>query len=86
MNIRKIKAGFVGFGEVNSPQELIEEKVRTARKALEEQGIELVSTGPVTDDPERRDEARAIEDLSREDFDFLVVCVAGWIPSQLNPA
>jgi len=26
MNVRKIKAGFVGFGEVNSPRELIEQK------------------------------------------------------------
>ena len=29
----------------------------------------------------RIDEKRAIADLSRGDFDFLVVCVAGWIPT-----
>lgn len=81
MNRRKIRVGFVGFGEVYSPRELIEQKVQAARAALEERGIELVSTGPVTDDPERVDELRAIADLSRGDFDFLVVCVAGWIPS-----
>ena len=81
MNIRKIKAGFVGFGEVNSPRELIEKKCLAAKKALEDRYIELVYTEPVSDDPEGRDEARAREELSRGDFDLLVVCVAGWIPS-----
>ena len=81
MNVRKIRAGFVGFGEVNSPRDLIERKCLAAKKALEERDIELIYTEPVSDDPERRDEARAIKDLSREDFDLLVVCIAGWIPS-----
>ena len=81
MNIRNIKAGFVGFGEVNSPQDLIKRKCLAAQQALQERNIELISTEPVTDDPERKDEMRAVADLLREDFDFLVVCVAGWIPS-----
>ena len=54
MMVRKIKAGFVGFGEVNSPRDLIERKVATARGALEERDIELVSTAPVSDDPRVR--------------------------------
>ncbi len=41
----------------------------------------LVATGPVSDDPAGLDEARAREELSRQDFDLLVVCLAGWIPS-----
>jgi L-fucose isomerase-like protein len=81
MNMRKIKAGFVGFGEVNSPRELIERKCLQAKSALEEQDIELVYTKPVSDDPQGKDEARAREELSRGDFDVLVVCLAGWIPS-----
>ena len=81
MKVRKVKAGFVGFGEVFSPRELIEKKCLAAREALEARGMELVATAPVSDDPERVDEQRAIEDLSREDFDLLAVCVAGWIPS-----
>jgi L-fucose isomerase-like protein len=81
MKMRKIKAGFVGFGEVNSPRDLIERKCLAAKRSLEERGIELVYTDPVSDDPERKDEIRAIADLSRQDWDFLVVCVAGWIPS-----
>lgn len=82
MTMRAIKAGFVGFGEINSPRDLIEKKCLEAQKALEERGIELVYTEPVRDDPDCIEETRAIETLSREDFDFLVVCIAGWIPSQ----
>ena len=81
MMVRKIKAGFVGFGEVNSPRDLIERKVAAARSALEERDIELVYTAPVCDDPQGENEARARAELAREDFDMLVVCVAGWIPS-----
>ncbi len=82
MNLRSIKAGFVGFGEINSPRELIQKKCLRAKQALEDRGIELVHTQPVRDDPEGADEARARTELSREDFDVLVVCIAGWIPSQ----
>ena len=81
LQLPPIKAGFVGFGEVNSPRDLIERKVSAARRALEDLGLELVATGPVSDDPAGLDEARAREELSRQDFDLLVVCLAGWIPS-----
>ncbi len=81
MNLRKIKAGFVGFGEVNSPRELIERKCAQAKAALEERGIELVDAEPVSDDPQGENEARARRELARQDFDVLVVCIAGWIPS-----
>jgi L-fucose isomerase-like protein len=77
----QIKAALVGFGEVNSPRDLIERKVMRARQALEGSGLELVTTGPVSDDPAGQDEARARENLAREDFDLLIVCLAGWIPS-----
>lgn len=81
MEFRKVKAGFVGFGEVNSPHELIERKCLAAQKALETQGIELVAAAPVSDDPQGIAEAQARNELAREDFDLLVVCLAGWIPS-----
>ena len=79
--MRKIKAGFVGFGEVNTPREIIERKCDEARKLIEGQGIELVWTDPVSDDPEGKDVARAKAELAKEDFDLLIVCLAGWIPS-----
>ncbi len=81
VHLPKIKAGFVGFGEVNSPTDLIERKVARAGEALEELGLELVTTKPVRDDPAGEDERRAREDLARQDFDLLIVCLAGWIPS-----
>jgi L-fucose isomerase-like protein len=77
----RIKAALVGFGEINSPRDLIERKVAWAREALEGLGLELRTVGPVSDDPAGREEARAREALAREEFDLLVVCLAGWIPS-----
>lgn len=74
-------AGFVGFGEVNTPREIIERKCDQARQALQAAGLELVTTAPVSDDPAGADVARAVAELSRGDFDALILCVAGWIPS-----
>ena len=79
--MRTIKAGFVGFGEVNTPREIIEKKCGDAVIHLEAQGLDLVDTPPVSDDPAGRDVARAIAELGRADFDLLILCVAGWIPS-----
>jgi L-fucose isomerase-like protein len=75
------KAGFVCFGEVNTPKEVIRRKADQARGLLEKAGIELLWTDPVSDDPAGKDAARAVKDLSGEDFDLLILCVAGWIPS-----
>jgi len=76
-----IRAALVGFGEVNSPRDLIERKVAGARQSLEALGLQLITTEPVSDDPAGADEARAREALAREEFDLLIVCLAGWIPS-----
>ncbi len=78
---RKIRAGFVGFGEVNTPRELITTRCAAAARLLEESGLELVVTAPVADDPQGNDVARARRELAAGDFDLLIVCVAGWIPS-----
>jgi L-fucose isomerase-like protein len=75
------KAGLVCFGEVNTPKAVIARKAAEARRLLESGGIELVTTDPVSDDAAGADVARAVRDLGREGFDFLILCVAGWIPS-----
>jgi L-fucose isomerase-like protein len=75
------KAAFVGFGEVNSPQQLIKEKCFAALEEVRSLGIEIVTTEPVTDDPKGIDVRRAITDLKKEEFDLLIICLAGWIPS-----
>ncbi|MEI7880475.1 MAG: hypothetical protein WCI95_06335 [bacterium] len=80
--IRKIRAGFVGFGEINTPREFIDKRCADAARLLEQQGIELVTTAPVSDDPEGLNAARALRELQGGgEFDLLVICVAGWIPS-----
>jgi L-arabinose isomerase len=76
-----VKAAFVGFGEVNSPQQLIKEKCTKALEEVRSLGFKIVTTGHVTDDPNGIDVNRAIADLNKEDFDLLIICLAGWIPS-----
>jgi L-arabinose isomerase len=81
MNENIIKAAFVGFGEVNSPQQLIRNKCLKALEEVKSLGFELITTDPVTDDPKGADVKRAIKDLKKADFDFLIICIAGWIPA-----
>ena len=44
------KIGFVGFGEVNTPVDVIIRKCSAAEAALKEEGLDLVSVYPVADD------------------------------------
>lgn len=80
-NMLKVRAGFVGFGEVNTPREFIIGRCAAAAGELEKRGIELVKTAYVCDDPAGENSARAVRELSAGDFDSLVLCIAGWIPS-----
>jgi len=79
--VRKARVGFVGFGEVNTPKELIVNRCAAAARMLEQEGLELFLTAPVCDDPQGNEAARARTELAKTDFDLLIVCVAGWIPS-----
>lgn len=76
-----VKTAFVGFGEINSPQDLIKTMCDKAREEVKSLGIKVASTDHVTDDPEGRDVQRAISELKGENFDSLIICLAGWIPS-----
>jgi len=75
------KAAFIGFGEVNTPIDIIIRKCEAAAKALENEGLELVKVYPVTDDYEEKDIKKALDALKGQEFDSLVVCIAGWIPT-----
>lgn len=75
------KIGFVGFGEVNTPVDVIIRKCKAAEEALKGEGLDLVSVYPVADDYEEKQVKDAVKQLSKESFDALVVCVAGWIPT-----
>ena len=75
------KAAFLGFGEVNTPIDIIINKCKKAAEELEAEGMELVKVYPITDDYEEKDIKRAVEALRGEEFDSVVVCIAGWIPT-----
>ncbi len=76
-----IKAAFVGFGEVNTPIDIIIGKCKAAEENLKKEGLDLISVYPVTDDYEEKDIKKAVDALSGKDFDLLICCVAGWIPT-----
>lgn len=82
MTLSPPRVAVVGFGEVNSPRELIERKFGAAVDALRAAGLGVEAIGPVADDPARAQAREAIERLRSLDADLLVACVAGWIPSQ----
>lgn len=56
-----IRVAFVGFGEVNTPAELIVNKCKAAEEGLRAEGMELVSVYPVTDDYEEKDIKKAVD-------------------------
>ncbi len=75
------KIGFVGFGEVNTPVDVIIKRCGIAAEELEKEGLELVKVFPVADDYEEVQVNDAIAKLKQESFEALVLCVAGWIPT-----
>ncbi len=77
-----MKAVFLGFGEVNTPIDIIINKCKKASEELCAAGVELAaSVYPITDDYEEKDIKKAVDALKGKDFDCLVVCIAGWIPT-----
>lgn len=79
---RRIRAGFVGFGEVNTPSEILRRKLAAAEADIRGLDWELTMAGLVTDDPEYRDADAAVETLKAGgQYDLIVLCVAGWIPT-----
>ena len=75
------KTAFLGFGEVNTPIDIIIRKCQKAEEDLKAQGLDLVSVYPITDDYEEKDIAKALSALAGQEFDAIVVCIAGWIPT-----
>ncbi len=75
------KTAFIGFGEVNTPRDIIVRKCKAAEEALLAEGLDIVSVYPVTDDYEEKDIAAACLKLDGTDPDCLVICIAGWIPT-----
>lgn len=80
MNISAVIA-FAGFGEINTPREIIVRKCEKAAADLASQGLRLHSVFPITDDPNENDIKNAVSEFKTFEFDALVLCIAGWIPS-----
>jgi len=76
-----VKAAFVGFGEVNTPVDIIVRKCEAAAESLKKEGMDLLSVYPITDDYEEKDVKKAVAALENQSFDVLVLCIAGWIPT-----
>ncbi|MDD5602913.1 MAG: hypothetical protein PHG48_02365 [Eubacteriales bacterium] len=76
-----VKGAFVGFGEINTPEDIIIRKCGAAAKLLEDAGIVLNKVFPVKDDPSDGYIRNVISTINEKDFDFLILCVAGWIPT-----
>ncbi len=80
--MNKVKrAGFVCFGEVNTPYERLQIKHDAALRSLAELEMEVTDAGIVIDDAQYKTADAAIEKLKSSEFCCLIVCVAGWIPS-----
>ena len=75
------KIAFLGFGEVNTPIDIIVKKCETALAELKKEGLDCIPVYPITDDSEEKDIRKTVDRLRGEEFDALVVCIAGWIPT-----
>ena len=73
--------GFVCFGEVNTPFERLQIKHDAALKSLRTLAANFVDGGIVIDDPAYETADKAIALLKAEQFDSLILCVAGWVPT-----
>ena len=75
------KIAFMGFGEVNTPIDIIINKCKAAAESLKTETTEVISHFPIRDDYEEKDVNAAIDFLTGKDFDAIVLCIAGWIPT-----
>lgn len=72
---------FIGFGEINSPRELIERKCSRAHAAISSLGVDSHFIGPVADDPDGHQVDCALKRLAELRPDAIILCIAGWVPS-----
>jgi L-fucose isomerase-like protein len=80
MNL-KINAGMLCFGEVNTPRDVLESKYSAAFNEVDELGWNVTRAPLVCDDPAYEQAAEALDVLKGADYDCMLVCIAGWIPT-----
>ena len=76
-----MRIAFAGFGEVNTPIEVIERKCKKAADDLKAAGAEVYPFYPIRDDYEETYVNDAVKYFKGKEFDAMVLCVAGWIPT-----
>ena len=59
-----MKIAFVGFGEVNTPIEIVERKCKGALEELKKSVAEIYSIYPITDDYAEKDVNKALDYLT----------------------
>ena len=77
----KRQVGFVCFGEINTPFERLQLKHDEAIKELSALDYELLDAGVVIDDPGYATADAALKKLEGYPMSCLIVCVAGWVPT-----
>ncbi len=75
------QVGFVCFGEVNTPFERLQLKHDQALAELQKKDYELTDAGVVIDDVKYETADRAVSILAGKEYDCIILCVAGWIPT-----
>lgn len=76
-----MKIAFAGFGEVNTPIEVVERKCKAAYESLKREDNEIFPFFPIRDDYEETYINNAVKYFSDKEFDVMVLCIAGWIPT-----
>lgn len=72
---------FAGFGEINTPREVIVNKCKNACEELKKNELDILSVYPISDEKSESEITEAVRELKKCDPDALIVCVAGWIPT-----
>jgi L-fucose isomerase len=75
--MEKLKAGYVSFGTMFYEPKRLKAISARAEKQLIDAGIELVRTDPVFGEGE--EPQRAIRELKKDDWDFLIANIINWI-------
>ncbi len=75
--MEQLKAGYVSFGTMFYEPANLKKISGRGEKQLEDAGIELVKTDPVYG--EDKEPERAVAELKREDWDFLIANIINWV-------